>query len=479
MLARRIVIASAVLAACTGLKSAENQPVVISPDGSTPNGTSDAGDDDDGGAVVNLDASVLAPPDAGRAPEDFECDKDEWTKPTKTQAECSDRRVYVVETASTIDTNGVSIARTPAGRVGISYNTENSESGALHLAHFLPKTDGFAKPEIVLGAAQTYEHAGFMSRLGATAPDTLQLLTYDVDDIDSVGKLHFSTLVGGKKPLTDQELVAAGLPRPSEIAFAVAPDGSAYALARLATGTAKAKIIARRRELTGTWGDLPDVPELGGGLLPQEAPGVGSAWLHLDPAGQLHLLYHHNEVMQHSTPRYHVLANAKWTFRKTIDNNVVDGLSGFSPRIVTFSTRKYALYFFRKALQDTGATADLRLATWIDTEKPTVEIIDQGIPSAEPLRPRYRAAMAIDKYGLIHLAIVRPSGANRASLDYKRQARIASGGTKWLTDVVAPEVLSEQSDAFVDILVDENARPHIAYRSGADSKVYYATRFDR
>ena len=87
--------------------------------------------------------------------------------------------------------------------------------------------------------------------------------------------------------------------------------------------------------------------------------------------------------------------------------------------------------------------------------------------------------MAIDKYGLVHLAIVRPSSANRASLDYMRQARIAAGGTKWLSDVVAPEVLSEPTDAYVDMLVDENARPHIAYRSGADSKVYYATRFDR
>jgi hypothetical protein len=29
------------------------------------------------------------------------------------------------------------------------------------------------------------------------------------------------------------------------------------------------------------------------------------------------------------------------------------------------------------------------------------------------------------------------------------------------------------------MVVDENARPHIAYRSAKDGKVKYATRFDR
>lgn len=49
----------------------------------------------------------------------------------------------------------------------------------------------------------------------------------------------------------------------------------------------------------------------------------------------------------------------------------------------------------------------------------------------------------------------------------------------WLVDVVDPNVISQFETGALDLLVDENARPHIAYFSGADSKVRYATRYDR
>lgn len=87
--------------------------------------------------------------------------------------------------------------------------------------------------------------------------------------------------------------------------------------------------------------------------------------------------------------------------------------------------------------------------------------------------------MAVDKFALVHLAIIRPTSTTAGYLEYRREARDASGSTKWLSDIVDPDVLSDTSDAFVDLVVDENARPHIAYRSGKDLKVRYATRFDR
>jgi len=479
MLARRILIFAAVLTACTGLKSADIQPGNNSPDAAAPGTNADGGGDDDD--TSGIDASALIPPDAGKPPDDFECEKDEWTKPTKSRAECDTRQVSVVETTATTDTVGISIARTPAGRVGISYNDELAlEDGRFHLAHFIPKAPGFTKPEVIIRSSLNYFHDGFRSRLAATAPDTLQILTYDVSDIDLVGTLNETSLVNGKKPLTAPVLIAGGIKGGTEISYAVAPDGTAYALARVSTSDTKAKLITRRKEPSSTWGDLADVPELGYGLLPKEAPAIGASSLFIDPSGQLHLLYHHNESMARSTPRYHLLAGGGWNMRKTVDNNAPDGFAGYNPRVVTFGTRKYALYFYRKVPGD--GTADLLLATWVDgLEKPGVEILDSGIAAPDAMYPRHVAAMAVDKYGLLHLAIVAPpsTSPNKAPLEYRRQVRLPAGGTKWLNDIVAPEVLSEQSSAYVDLLVDENARPHIAYRNGADSKVYYATRFDR
>lgn len=142
--------------------------------------------------------------------------------------------------------------------------------------------------------------------------------------------------------------------------------------------------------------------------------------------------------------------------------------------------KKYAAYFFRKALQTPPQSADLRLATWsLATDTPTIEVLDQTIPSLDAQYPRYRVAMAVDVFGLVHLAIVRPATAKTGYLEYRRQTRLDGGGVKWLSDIVDQDVLTESSDALVDMVVDDKGRPHIAYRSGVDLKIRYATRYDR
>ena len=93
--------------------------------------------------------------------------------------------------------------------------------------------------------------------------------------------------------------------------------------------------------------------------------------------------------------------------------------------------------------------------------------------------PAYRVAMAVDKFGLIHLAIIRPSPGNAGTLEYRRQARDASGNVKWLSDIVDDNVLAGGANGRVDMVVDDKARPHIAYISDVDLKVRYATRYDR
>lgn len=467
-----------VVLACSGLKRADDPADAGEDEGGTSNEEASTGEDGGAGETdATTDASVA---DAGPVPTDFECNGDPWTKTAKTKNECAPRQVKVVAADAPADVTGVSIARTPAGRVGIVYNSEVfADEGQMHLAHFTPTTPTYAAPKIVKRATGLGFHDGYQTKIAASAPDTLAVLSFDSDDTQ--GEVHLRKLVGGVEPLTD-ELAFAAVKMPTELGFASDAAGNVYATVRV-QGTTTAKIVSKQRSATGTLGFTPLMPDLSPALVRGNAPGAGSASIFVDPGNQVHLLLHHNDAIspQHSNPRYHVLAGATWSDRKTVDNGIIDGLSGFSPRIAVFGARKYAAYYFRKAAQTTPPTADLRLATWTAAmDTPQIEILDQQIPSPDALFPAYRVAMAVDKFGLVHLAMLRPSPNNNVGvLEYRRQTPVAGGGTKWLVDIVDPDVLSELSSAFLDMVVDDKARPHIAYRSGKDGKVRYATRFDR
>lgn len=467
------LLAACLVIACDGLKRAEEpgdaggtDTGVDNPEGSDGGGTDAASGD---GAV-----------DAGQPPPDFECGGDEWVKTTKTNAACASRQVKVVDPVAPIDVGSLAIARTPTGRVGIVFNSEeDAETGEMHLVHFTPSTPTYAAPKIVVRRTLPYFHDGYLTKLAASAPDTLSVLSYDMDDASRSGEVHLRKLVSGTEPLTD-DLMVTGVKSPTEIAVASDGSGNVVATARISTGAGTAKLASWKKTATGPFVALPDLTSALRPDLAPGAPGIGSASLFVDPGGQAHLLFHYNEVMQHSTPRYHTLAGTTWSDRKTVDNNVIDGLSGFSPAVATFGTKKYAAYFFRKALQSVPVSADLRLATWSSsTDVPQIEILDQQITSDDAAYPTYRVAMAIDKFGLVHLAIVRPSTKTLGYVEYRRQTRVPGGGTKWLSDIVDSDVISASSQALVDLVVDDAARPHIAYRSGKDGLVRYATRFDR
>jgi len=459
------------LVACDGLKVAD---VSSTGDDGGAGGVETPRDPDagDGDAAARL-------PDASNAPADFACGADAWTKPTKTKKECGPRQVRVVDSEAPIEPTGVSIARTPKGRVGIVYNAEQgTEMGEMHLVHFVPDKPGFEIPAIVKRSTGFAFHDGMVAKITAAAPDDLHVLAHDVDDNSQSGEVNLYTLEGGKEPLVGPELVATSVKRPAELAVRADGAGNVFATVRIASGGATAKLSAFKRTNNG----VTSLPDLTTALLPADAPGIGAASIGIDPTGVVHLLYHYNEVQAHSTPRYHTLDATQWSYRKTVDNATFDGLSGFSPALAVVGTRKYAAYYFRKALQSGPATAELRLATWRSSmDTPQIEVLDQAIPSTDALYPRYRVAMASDPYGLLHLAIIRPTSETGSTgyLEYRRQTPSTGGETEWLSDIVDPEVLSAGGLAYVDIVVDAEARPHIAYRSAVDGTVRYATRFDR
>lgn len=468
----------AAIVACNGLKDAAEAPPDEGDAGAPPD---DGAPGSDAGGARAADAG---PDGAAAPPPDFEC-ADAWVTTTKKKSECAPRQVTIVDSDIAIDATGVSIARTSAGRIGIVYNSETTaESGEMRLVHFVPTTSSFT-PHVIKRAQGDYAHAGYTTKIAASPPDTLHVLAHDVDDVSSSGDVVEVRLVDGTEPLSvpdASDLVASAVKRPTELALAIDGSGTRFATLRIATGTTDAggtvaRLAAATKPAAAGFSAMPD---LATGLLPDEAPGTGAASLAFDGSGQLAVLFHHCNLYAHSTPRYRTFNGTSWSYEKTIDNAAFDGLAGYSPRVAAHGPRKTAAYFFRKAGQSTPATAELHLATWtLPSDTPVVEIVDTGIPSVDPMAPHYQVAMAVDRFGLVHLAIIRPESATSGYLEYRRQVPVAGGGTKWLSDIVDPDVLSDASDAFVDMIVDDAVRPHIAYRSGKDLEVRYATRYDR
>lgn len=432
----------------------------------------------DGRVVTNRnDGAPIGLPDAGPPPADSVCD-DAWIAPTKGTPGCEPRQVVEIDQGSLV--NGISIAHTPAGRVAIAFNVDEplGNSGEFHLAHFIATTSPPPPATILTVQTAPAIHDGYLSRVVGVAPDTVDVLTLDVDDQSQSGVLNAQRLENGAPALTPAEVALGNIHSPSEISYAVDPTtGTQYATARLAVDATKAKLAVVTRNATA-WKQLPDIYPAS--LEPADAPGIGQASMFIDLNSQLHVLYNANFDTNESTPRYQFLALDQWSEPKTVDNTMADGLCGFSPSLVTNGNHKYALFFYRRPAPPNTGTAELRLATWDDDNKlPQVQVLEQDIPATDDLNPHYRAAMAIDKFGLLHIAVILPDpGETTGVLEYHRQFNDGNGLT-WLVDQVDPQVSSKKIPGEVALVVDENARPHIAYVSGADEKIRYATRYDR
>ena len=456
--------------ACSDLKRADED---------SNQGTDGGADGDPNGTDAELPATD-APIDVGEPPVDFAC-SEPWTIDPKVSSQCAPRQVKEIDEGAP-DMQDVSITRTPAGRVAIAFHApQGFDEGEMRFVYFSPATSSYA-PKLITRPGNFALQAGFHVKLAASAPDTVHVLSHDVEEQTSGDLIHFR-LVDGKEPFTQPpDVVLTAVAPKTEVAVAADSVGNVFATARMQIGVKDggapiAKLVARSKTGSGAFVAMPDIVSY---LSPDDAPNVGAASLLFDSVGKPNVLYHYCESATGSQPVYHVFDGKLWSPKKTIDNGSFDGISGFSPRLAVHGNEKIAAFFFRKEGQpEFSADADLRIVRWSASgEVPETTIVDQGIDST-PSPPRHRVAMAVDVYGLAHLAVVHPTSPTTGRLDYYREIRVAGGKTKWLRDTVADDVLGSDQDAAVDLVVDEKARPHIAYRSGKDLKVYYATRYDR
>ena len=422
--------------------------------------------------------------DVAQPPSDFACTKAWSSPPGSGDPRCEGIRTVSLVATGTVTVGGVSIALTSAARLGIAYDTiAPVDAQGVQVATFVVPTTAAAPlmPTLVGIGFGEQSHAGQAHAIAASgAADVLHVVYVDEDE----DEVLYRQIVAGGATATATELVATGVGA-----------GSYVSLAASATGTVRAVYYvpsfgAVRSAARNAGGGFATPSEIVTGLV-AGAPGVGQSALTFDDQETPNVLFQSCPTAGFSTPTW-VTFSGSWSLEKTIDNNVLNGFAGYSPSIVVSNATKYASYFFVAANQTFQPTAELHVASWqLASDTPTVSIVDNAIPASDPAEDagavdfRFSAALAVDGFGLLHMVVVRPDAMNQiASVEYVRQTQSSGGSITWLTDTIDENALGTDltataPNAFAAIVVDAAARPHIAYRSGKDGNVYYATRFDR
>ena len=412
--------------------------------------------------VLRLDQGPLPP-------SDFPCEGDPWIKTPKTDIRCASRYVLTVESGISVVPQ-VAIAVDGIRKVGIAYgDTRAAEEGQLHLVSFPAGSRQLPNPTVLAG----HQFERFGVRV-AMVPR-------------SIGGFHLAYLVmdaQGRK-LNYSGWTGSGLPAPEFLSAEVGSKGSVD-LVEAADGRVFVFYYAEAAHMV-----YVRIRPKGGG-------GVWSPAQELDSdvepsvvgAGQLAVVRHagggpafalHFALGQNSSPRFRRYdGNSGWSSKKTLDNKTHAGIAGQSIDLVITQTEHYATYF---AIPTGSVAAQLRLVTWASAnDTPKISILEQAIP-VKAGDPRYEAALAVDSWGLLHLAVILPSpktspGTSLGVLEYRRQ--VLNGGQKtWITDVVDDDVASVETASHVALWVEPRGHPHIVYFNGRTKKLMYATRDDR
>jgi hypothetical protein len=440
---------------------------------------SDAGTDaaplaDAGADGARVDAGPL--PDS---PPDSACTlaADPWSKATKSDPRCEKRNVYLLESWSSAgappEVLALSIARGEGGRVGIAVNgITDIEQGDLRIRTFSPTSPTFPLPvPLVKVPSAPFENVGAGVRIVAGNDDTFHLV-YQRDVSQAGGSIVYRRLPASNVLGPEQAVMSVG--HGTQLGIAVSPKTSDVLISYFVPPTAAiAGELTSRLRVDATQVFGAPVP-IQGSFAKDGAAGNGAHALRFDATGAAHVAYHLSQTPSSALPRYAISANGLWAPSKSLDNNRFDGLAGYSISLAIDDQLKYAAYYYRATGE---TTAELRVAKWsLDNDVPAIETRDKGIIADDPTAPRYAASMAVDKYGLLHIAYVRPISASQCQISYQRQTR-KQGQTAWLEDGIAPAFpCLDQSSIAIAMLVDETARPHIAYAiTGAG--LYYATRF--
>ncbi|WP_394830318.1 hypothetical protein LVJ94_27800 [Pendulispora rubella] len=402
------------------------------------------------------------------SPLDFECPR--WTKEPR-DPDCAPRRTFVLEKNTAIDSSTLRVAVGAPDRIAIAYNAmQSADEGHIHVFRFVG--DAVSTQPLVISETQ-FDNVGFSLDIVA-GPDSEFSLAYQTAPSNEI----VYRTVAQSGPPSPTQLVVGGMADPASMALTVAPSGEVRATY---SSPGQRSIFSKAKPRGGTWGAATLVASYrddddGGGST--SVPGAWHVSAVSDESGSTHAAFHAPRAKVYSEPRYTQFTGTAWNDSKVLDNSVGTSTAGFSIALGLVGTLHHAV-FYHRALSAT--VADLRLASWTGGDSlPTIQILDQNIPSANANAPRYRVAMAIDRWGLVHLVVARPSPTGAGGeIEYLRQSR-RGGQVSWLSDIIDDDILSDVSGApLVAIAIGPNGRPHIAYYRASDNSMVYATRTDR
>jgi hypothetical protein len=402
-----------------------------------------------------------------RPPVDFVCNEP-WTRgAARTDKSCLTRQVSVIE-MGLIPPRTLTIARTQAGRVGIAYESSSGpDSSDLHVAIFDDASPS-PSPSLTDLSDGPLDRVGARSAIAAGANETFHVAYLE---LGALGNTIYYRALPKSGPPGPREPVAQNFSNLGQLAIAAAFTDDVT----VGYFNSTAGVIASRLRVaaSGTWASENPVRS----MVDATAAGAGQLRLIIGADDEPLVAFHSTYSATVAQPRFSGFNGSAWSASKTIDNPTDNGLSGFSIGHALFGDVHTAAYWAQSGM----GVVELRIASWraID-DRPMIEVIDQDVPAADISNPMHASAIAVDRWGLVHLAILEPNAAGGVLL-YKRQTVVA-GQTMWLSDVVddAAMVVAGSGDpSLVDIVVDGGGRPHIGYFNAATGNVLYATRFDR
>ncbi len=430
----------------------------------------------------------------GDSPDDRPCTGlDAWNIGTKASEECAARRTFVVMGDVLEDIKGycenIALAVAKTGRVVVACHDEvTADEGHLVMRTFQPKTPAFAVKALPIVKGSFADDVGHGVRLtgsrSAGDPDAVHAVYQTLTNFVSGPVLY---RVVGASALGPEETAAVSVARSSLSVASDAAGNVAVSYADIAAPSddrhGQTHTMARERLATSTAFSAPESLDSMHADTSTQVPGVGRARLRYGDFGRLHAAIFSVTSNLNGIPKYSVRTGGTFDTRglERVDGPV--RLSGQSIDLAVFGETKTAAYF--STALDAGPS--LVVASWIAlpslfTTPPTYEtLIPSGqIHRSEDAPFRQSLSLDVDKFGLLHLAVIVPTSPTLCTVEYRRQKR-SSGVVSWVVDVIASNVSCDGSaDPLVDLAVDDEGRPHIAYFTfNPTMRVEYATRFDR
>lgn len=414
----------------------------------------------DQGADSHVDVAPNPPPD--------EPCPDYWAE-TDGTGNCAGRRVVEIAT-DIIENSGISIAVTAESRrIVIAYQRRLwADEATFHLASLGAEPGATISHQQVPSLPMHLMGEAF-DLAPSTTGNVVHLAHLDIQDVG--GEITHRTIDGETLTLGNPSTLANDVSRRAQVRVFEATNGETFGLYyNDLDGTIYWRRYAAAEE--GAWS--PALTALHVENL--QGVGAGDFSLARQPNG-LPALVHTDTLTGGSKPRFAQFHGAGWTSPKTVDGATGDTLAGYAPGLAIVDTRRTVAHF------SIAEIFELRIAEWeADSEIPKVSVLTSGV-QGDLQYPPHDLAMASDRYGLLHLLVVEPGSdfslsVPGGSLEYWRQRR-AGGTTRWISDTIAINVVHRGERSRVDLQVDGDGKPHIAFYDATSGRVLYMTRDDR